>query len=285
MGFVAPSKTATSGITEIRLRLHSTDDDECLVIFYWNGAAVLEAHNGVTVQGIKYKGAYAGRILPARFQQLTRLLLNAKFFQLNEVYSSSGYGIDEIDMVRSGKRKRIMLWSGAGPAALKQALAAVRGEVGRVKWKFLNKLKPLPRPTARVEVAEGPLLDENGHFASGIRGVAMAGPIRPVERIGDPPNERPLARAVITIQPDGGGKEIVRKRADEKGRFEIALPPGKYLLVPLGPRASDEAPPEEPQTDDLKGDAAMLPRGTPQTVVVAEGKFTEVTVDYDTGIR
>jgi hypothetical protein len=103
--------------------------------------------------------------------------------------------------------------------------------------------------------------------ASGIRGIAVAGPVFPVERPGEP-NNRPLPFAILTVQPRGGGNEIARQRADEAGRFEIALAPGTYRLVPLPP---------DPE--------AQLPRGRPQTVVVRPGRFTEVTAEYDTGIR
>jgi hypothetical protein len=106
-----------------------------------------------------------------------------------------------------------------------------------------------------------------GATTSGVRGVATAGPISPVERPGVP-NTRPLSNALITVQPAGGGQEIARTRTGRDGRFEIALSPGTYLLVPLPP---------EP--------AARLPRAEPRTVRVQEGKFTEVVVEYDTGIR
>jgi hypothetical protein len=106
-----------------------------------------------------------------------------------------------------------------------------------------------------------------GGAASGIQGVAMAGPIFPVERPGVP-NERPLPDAIITVQPEGGGAEIARQRTDKDGKFQIILPPGTYLLVPLAPDPN-----------------ARLPRGERQTVKVASGKFTEVVVRYDTGIR
>jgi hypothetical protein len=102
---------------------------------------------------------------------------------------------------------------------------------------------------------------------SAIRGTAIAGPIFPVERPGIP-NTRPLPGAIITVQPAGGGQEITRATADQDGRFQIPIAPGTYLLVPLPPNPN-----------------AVLPRGTPQTVVVKAGGFTDVTVQYDTGIR
>lgn len=102
---------------------------------------------------------------------------------------------------------------------------------------------------------------------SGIQGVAVAGPIMPVERPGVK-NTRPLAGAIITVQPAGGGREIARQAADAQGRFVIALPPGKYRVVPLPPN------PEQ-----------HLPIGRPVQVTVPEGRLVRVTVRYDTGIR
>jgi hypothetical protein len=102
---------------------------------------------------------------------------------------------------------------------------------------------------------------------SGIQGVAVEGPISPVERPGVP-NTRPLPGAIITVQPAGGGPEIARQQADANGQFRIPLGPGTYLIVPLPPQPG-----------------AFLPRGIPQTVTVPAGVFVNLTVQYDTGIR
>lgn len=106
-----------------------------------------------------------------------------------------------------------------------------------------------------------------GVGASGIQGVAIEGPITPVERPGVP-NTRPLAYAIITVQPAGGGAEIARQQADASGQFQIALNPGTYLIVPLPPQPG-----------------SFYPRGIPQTVTVPAGQFVNVTAQYDTGIR
>src|SRR5207247_8521589 len=70
------------------------------------------------------------------------------------------------------------------------------------------------------------------------------------------------ALPIFTVQPAGGGPEITRAIADQDGRFQIPIAPGTYLIVPLPPDPN-----------------AVLPRGTPQTVVVKPGGFTDVTVD------
>jgi hypothetical protein len=107
----------------------------------------------------------------------------------------------------------------------------------------------------------------HSHPTSGIRGVAQAGPISPVERPGEP-NTRPLPGAIITVQPKEGGDEIARVRADRFGRFRLPLPPGTYLLVPLPP---------DPDS--------AFPYAGSETVVVKRRKFTQLTIEYDTGIR
>ncbi|HEV3257831.1 MAG TPA: hypothetical protein VG013_13175 [Gemmataceae bacterium] len=101
---------------------------------------------------------------------------------------------------------------------------------------------------------------------TGIAGIALVGPVRPVPRPGQP-NTRPLPGAIITVHPADGGPEITRVAADKDGRFQIDLDPAKYLLVPLPPQPGP------------------FPRGTPQTVVVKSTGLTRVVVQYDSGIR
>jgi hypothetical protein len=82
------------------------------------------------------------------------------------------------------------------------------------------------------------------------------------------PVVRPLAGAVISVEPAGGGSPIARVVADVQGRFVLALAPGQYLLVPLPPNLG-----------------AALPRGIPETVVVPPKGLASVVVNYDSGIR
>jgi hypothetical protein len=78
-----------------------------------------------------------------------------------------------------------------------------------------------------------------------------------------PPTFRPLANAILTVQPVNGGPEIARTTSDIQGRFEIEVAPGTYLLVPQPP--------------DGQGFVLNPPS---QIVVVVTQKFALVTVTY-----
>jgi hypothetical protein len=102
---------------------------------------------------------------------------------------------------------------------------------------------------------------------TGIRGVATAGPVCPVERV--PPDPacapRPVAGAVVLIR-DASGAEVARATTAPDGTFAVNVGPGKYLV--------------EPQpAQGLMGGAES------QTVTVVEGVETTVHLEYDTGIR
>lgn len=97
---------------------------------------------------------------------------------------------------------------------------------------------------------------------SGIRGLVTIGPVSPVERPGVP-NEAPYA-ATLVIR-DGKGMKVATVKSGEDGRFEVNLAPGSYVV--------------EPQT------SSTPPTAQPQTVEVTAHRFTDVRVDYDSGIR
>jgi hypothetical protein len=99
--------------------------------------------------------------------------------------------------------------------------------------------------------------------ASGIRGRALAGPQCPVEIVGTPCPDEPWQGTVVAIEVQTGDRHTTESDAD--GRFELALGPGTYELT----IASDGGP----------------PTAKPQTVVVAAGAVTRVTLLVDTGIR
>jgi len=106
-----------------------------------------------------------------------------------------------------------------------------------------------------------------GARKTGIGGVALAGPVCPVERIPPDPTcaPRPVANATIVIR-DPGGLEVARIVTVADGSFFTELAAGDYLV--------------EPQpVEGLMGTAPAA------NVTVFDGQPTSVQLDYDTGIR
>lgn len=118
--------------------------------------------------------------------------------------------------------------------------------------------------TIRLEAQRPPV--ERG----AIRGLVLIGPINPVEREGEP-NERPLPGAQVVVEqlgaPDGQPPFRWTGRTGERGRFELAAPAGRYLVVASGP---------EP---------GRLPVPAREEITVDAGRTTEVTLHLDSGIR
>lgn len=102
-------------------------------------------------------------------------------------------------------------------------------------------------------------------LASGVDGRVLIGPICPVMRADEPCPDRPFAATIVVR--DAGGRDVATVRSGADGRFRVALPPGGYTLVPLSPN---------PGTP---------PYASPQLAAVEPGRYTFVTVRYDSGIR
>lgn len=106
-----------------------------------------------------------------------------------------------------------------------------------------------------------------GSGSTGIGGVALAGPVCPVERL--PPDPacapRPVAGAKLVVR-DASGAEVASVQTAADGSFFIELKAGDYVVEPQ-PAAG------------LMGGAAT------QNVSVVEGSSATIQVDYDTGIR
>lgn len=77
---------------------------------------------------------------------------------------------------------------------------------------------------------------------------------------------RPIPAHLRFSRPDSAAP-IVELRTREDGTFTVELTPGRYQLLPT----------------NLSG--APLPSAEPLTVEVAEGRFTEITVQFDSGVR
>jgi hypothetical protein len=101
---------------------------------------------------------------------------------------------------------------------------------------------------------------------SGVRGVVVVD-------AGCPPTagERacptgPLA-ARLRFVAEGGGPPAREVVSGPDGTFSVVLPPGRYDVLP----------------DNEAG--ALYPRADPATVEVHEGRFTELTIRFDSGVR
>jgi hypothetical protein len=103
---------------------------------------------------------------------------------------------------------------------------------------------------------------------SGISGRIVAGPICPVESVPPVPGcaPRPL-RATLRIRRVGSRPSASVRSADD-GRFRVRLYPGTYVVQALAHAG------------------AALPRPPAASrVQVHAGRYTFVTITYDTGIR
>jgi hypothetical protein len=71
-------------------------------------------------------------------------------------------------------------------------------------------------------------------------------------------------QSTLTVM-DRHGIQITQFRTDEQGRFQVALVPGAYILHPESPNG--------------------IPFAGDQSFVVETGPYTQITVQYDSGVR
>jgi carboxypeptidase family protein len=98
---------------------------------------------------------------------------------------------------------------------------------------------------------------------SGIRGQALVGPMCPVQTQNSPCPDVPYHGTVVATDT-GSGKKYTTE-SNEKGAFELPVPPGTYEVSIVS-----ESPP---------------PFAKPQTVTVPADSFVRVTLSVDSGIR
>jgi hypothetical protein len=98
---------------------------------------------------------------------------------------------------------------------------------------------------------------------SGVDGQAFIGPMCPVVQEGQECPDQPY-QAVLTIN-SLTGERIAQIQTEKDGTFQIPLPPGEYILHPESPN--------------------VMPFASEQAFTVEEGKFTQIIVTYDSGIR
>ncbi|HWH23797.1 MAG TPA: carboxypeptidase-like regulatory domain-containing protein [Candidatus Limnocylindria bacterium] len=98
---------------------------------------------------------------------------------------------------------------------------------------------------------------------SGISGKVVLGPTCPVEVEGEPPCVTPYAALLLVL--DTAGNVAGRATSADDGTFRLDLPPGDYVVTP--------------QSGD------PFPVAQPINVTVVAGEYTELEINYDTGIR
>jgi len=98
---------------------------------------------------------------------------------------------------------------------------------------------------------------------SGVEGQVFIGPLCPVIQQGQECPDQPYQATLTVNSPDG--KKITQIQTDDQGRFKIPLAAGNYILHP-----------ESPNT---------LPFASEQPFTVEDGKFTQLNINYDSGIR
>src|SRR5215211_2498461 len=98
---------------------------------------------------------------------------------------------------------------------------------------------------------------------SGIEGHVLLGPMCPVVQPGQECSDQPY-QATLTVKSPSG-VQIAQFQTDEQSRFRVALVPGEYILHPESPNG--------------------LPFAGDQSFIVETGKYTPITVHYDSGIR
>lgn len=99
---------------------------------------------------------------------------------------------------------------------------------------------------------------------TGIQGTVLWGPVQPgPTRLGQT-DEAPLSASFTVYGPENA---VARFRSDEKGNFEVSLPPGDYTIVP-----NKDTPIPYPGKQKTK-------------VTVPEDGYAVVTIRLDTGMK
>lgn len=101
---------------------------------------------------------------------------------------------------------------------------------------------------------------------SGIEGNAVISPAHPGP-IREGQSETAPFQTTLVILRASDGSEVKRVETGSDGRFRAVVPPGTYLV---GPPA---------------GTGRRLPRAGQETVTVVSGRFSQVTINFDSGMR
>jgi hypothetical protein len=98
---------------------------------------------------------------------------------------------------------------------------------------------------------------------SGIEGQVLLGPMCPVVQQGQECPDQPYQATLTVVNRDG--VQVTHFQTDDQGRFSVPLVPGEYILHPESPNG--------------------IPFAGDQSFMVETGRFTQITVHYDSGIR
>ncbi|MFZ5878158.1 MAG: carboxypeptidase-like regulatory domain-containing protein [Chloroflexota bacterium] len=98
---------------------------------------------------------------------------------------------------------------------------------------------------------------------SGVEGQVFMGPACPGPQTETDCPDRPYQATLQIMNPQG--ELVLEIQTDENGRFRVPLPSGKYVLHPVSP--------------------GRYPHAADQAFTVSVGKFTELTVTYESGMR
>jgi hypothetical protein len=101
--------------------------------------------------------------------------------------------------------------------------------------------------------------------SSGVYGRVTIGPMCPVVRAEEPCPDKPYQTTLVILNTSG--EKVTNIATDAAGRFRVNLSPGDYILQP-------ETPQNQP-----------LPISQEQQFSVVAGRFTELNISYDSGIR
>jgi hypothetical protein len=124
------------------------------------------------------------------------------------------------------------------------------GPIAQSDYRVTVRLDRVPMPSA----------------GSGVWGTVTLGPLCPVQREDQPCPDRSLAATIVLR--DASGDEVGRATSGSDGRYQIAAPPGDYILDP------------QPL------DGQQLPHAGPIEVTIEGGAYWAlVDIAYDSGIR
>lgn len=99
---------------------------------------------------------------------------------------------------------------------------------------------------------------------SGIEGLTVSGPQCPVEVAGSPCPDAPIS-VELYVTKRGSSEVVATATSNQKGEFRFLLAPGEYTVHPASPSGP--------------------PTAGPQDVTVRAHSFTEITFEFDSGIR